>query len=55
MFKALDDLIDEIKSKWTRESIVCTTPYTKITSDDIKEWENSSAGVDTYYEYEGIV
>jgi len=45
--RKLDDILQEIENEKKVKGIVFGKYANKITSDDVSEWENSSAGIDT--------
>jgi hypothetical protein len=45
--RKLEDILNEIKEKGFVKGIVFGKYANNITSDDVAEWENSSAGIDT--------
>jgi hypothetical protein len=45
--RKLDDILQEIENEKKVKGIVFGKYANKITCDDVSEWENSSAGIDT--------
>ena len=45
--RKLDDILQETENEKMKNGVVFGKYASKITCDDLSEWENSSAGIDT--------